>query len=357
MSASTTSRIAGLALVLGGWACGGPRPLDTGASLLEGGPELTRTVWQRDLGRALETAAVWTDGSWVVAATEGALYRLDGETGNAVWKSKLPATPIGAPHVVGDVVIVVTDAPEGETVACGLKDGERIWTWKRALAVGASTDSVFVLAARGGRVVRLDPQTGTERWTARHPGAGWTAPLVFRDRVVVPVRPDSLVALSLAGGRRIWGQRVGAWPVLAEAGGRLLAVTGDSAAVLVDSETGVVLARRSLGSMPAGPPVWDGGNALVSLRRGTVLALAGTTLETRWARDLDPPLVSPPHVSGTRVFQAGPRGLVYALDGSTGESVGVYRHPERLVGPPATAGDLLAVGGDEGTLVVYRREP
>jgi outer membrane protein assembly factor BamB len=331
--------------------------MDTGASLIGAGPELTRTLWQRDLGRALESPPGWVDGTWVTAPAEGALVRLDGATGREIWKSKLPATPVGSPFVSGDVVVVVTDAPAGAVLGYRLADGEKLWTWNRALGMGARRDSVFVLAARGGRVVRIDPETGAERWTARCPGAGWKPPCIVRDAVVVPVRPDSLVALSLADGKRVWGQRVGAWPATAATDGLLLAVTDDSTAVLLHAESGVVITRRSLASLSAGPPVWDGDRVFVSLRKGTVLALDGNTLETLWARDLDPPLVSPPFPSGNRVLQSGPRGLVYALDGGTGESVGVYRHPEPLVVSPAGADDLLAVGGDDGTLVVYRREP
>jgi outer membrane protein assembly factor BamB len=305
----------------------------------------------------MESPPVWVDGSWVAAPVEGALYRLDGATGREIWKSKLPSTPIGSPFVTGGTVIVVTDAPAGAVAGYRLADGKRLWTWDRALGMGACRDSVFVLAARGGRVVRLDPETGAEVWTVRCRGAGWTPPLIARDVVAVPVRPDSLVALAVADGKRVWGQRVGAWPVSAITDGLLLAVTDDSTAVLLHAESGVVITRRSLASLPAGPAVWDGDRVFLSLRKGTVLALSGSTLETQWERDLDPPLVSPPFAAGKRVLQSGPRGLVYALDAGTGESVGVYRHPEPLVMSPAGTPDLLAVGGDDGTLVVYRREP
>jgi outer membrane protein assembly factor BamB len=299
---------------------------------------------------------VWAWGSWLAAPTEGALWRLDEESGEELWKKKLPATPVGSPQVCDEVVVVATDSPAGEVVGFRLHDGETLWKWGRAITRLAARDSILVLAARGGTVLRLGPRNGDVRWSTRQAGTGWRDPWIGRDAVFVPVRPDSLVALSLEDGSRIWGQEVGEWPRVGGGDGLLAAATDDSLIVLLDPATGVIRARRGMGSIPAAAPVWDGRRIYVALREGAVTALSGEDLRTLWERMLEPPLVCAPHVDGDRVLQGAPGGIVHVLDTETGRAMGLYRHPERLIASPRTAGTRLAVGGDKGTLVVYGGE-
>ena len=141
-------------------ACGPPRAMDTGDPLIAPDRELHHLLWERDIGRALEFPATGVDGTWLVAPTGGKLMRLDGDTGKEIWKTKIPATPTASPLLCGDVVVVTTDSPSGEVMGADLQTGEELWRWGRALALPTGADSILILAARGGRVIRLDPRNG-----------------------------------------------------------------------------------------------------------------------------------------------------------------------------------------------------
>ena len=64
---------------------------------------------------------------------------------------------------------------------------------------------MLILAARGGRLIRLDPESGEEIWEVMETGAGWSPPVLLRDRdlVVVPIRPDSVIARRIDDGERV----------------------------------------------------------------------------------------------------------------------------------------------------------
>ena len=360
MSASTTSRnlLLAASIVLGLSACGPPRPLDTGAPLIDTDRPLSYLVWQKDVGRALEFPPVAAEGTWLVASTGGKLIRLDGETGEELWARKLPGTPSASPVLCGRMVVMTSDVPSGEVVGIELDSGKEIWKWGRAVALPAGGDSLLVLSARSGRVIRLDPRDGTEVWESHVSGAGWKAPLILinQDLVVVPARLDSLVALRLGDGERVWAQEVGAWAQIGAEDTLLVAAGDDSSLVSLDPGTGAVTGWIRTGAMPAGPPVVRGGVVFLALRNGTVMVLETERLQFVWRQTLDPPLVSPPLVHDIFVLQAAPRGHVFALDRWSGEKIGVLSHPEILLARPEAAGDELAVGGNKGTLAVYRRE-
>lgn len=357
LSASITRRVLPALLIPVLAGCGGPRPLDTGPPVIDAGRELTQTLWRKDVGRSVEFPPLWAEGSWLVAPTEGSLWRLDAETGTRIWKKKIPSSPTASPLLAGDLVVMTTDAPSGEVVAFHLDTGEEAWKWGRAITVPAARDTALILAARGGKVIRLDPADGKEVWTAPQKGAGWRAPVFVDTLVVVPGRPDSLVAYRIADGTRVWSRTVGAWPVLAGDGEHLVAATDDSVLVNLDPHTGETRARTRLGSISGGPPLLLGNSVVVALRSGSVMSFDLDSLSTRWQSPLESPLVTPPFYHQDRILQAAPKGLICSIEPETGEILGVYRHPEPIVSAPRGADSTVVVGGDYGTLIVYRGEP
>ena len=359
MSASIIKRAAVTVFILAFLGCGGPQSLDTGEPLIDVHRPLSHLLWQKDLGRSLEFPALPAGTSWLAAPTGGSLYRLDGGSGEEMWKRKLPASPTAEPLLFGGIVVVATDAPEGEVVGVDLESGEEMWKWGRALSLPTGRDSVLVLATRSGRVVRLDPRDGTEVWQVELPGAGWKTP-VFLPRpglVAIPVRPDSLVALQVVDGERAWASAVGSWPQVGYGDSLLAVATDDSTLLVLNTDTGVERGRMRIEAMPAGAPVVENDLIHLALRNGSVMAIEINHLRLVWKSDLDPPLVSAPLVHEHYVLQAAPRGRVYGLDRTSGNVVGVLNHPEPLVASPRAAGETLAVGGHKGTLVVYRRDP
>ena len=203
----------------------------------------------------------------------------------------------------------------------------------------------------------MHPGTGDVIWKKSQKGAGWSPATLFPEPgiVVVPVRKDSLVALDLKDGKRIWAAPVGAWPRVVPAGDALLAATDDATLLRLDLASGEVEARTLLPAVSTGSPVVGLETVFVSLRDGTILSLDAGTLKTRWRQDLTAPLVSPALLFNNVLYQAGPEGTIHVLDAVTGKPGMTFQHPEILVASPRAGGDELAVGGVRGMLVVYRR--
>jgi len=316
-------------------------------------------LWARSTGRAVQFPAVATEDSWLVVGTEGPLWRLGRKDGAVIWKEKLPASARSAPILLDSLVVVATDVPRGQVLAYRYRDGEKIWTWGRGLALPAAQDSVLVLVLRGGRALRLDPAHGGVVWEQDVPGGGWTPPaLRLREGLVlVPVRPDSLFALSIASGERVWARDVGGWAYVNGEEGPLIVATTDSTLLVLDPDTGEEWAREELGSLATGPPIRQNGVVYLSLRNGLLMALDEEDLASRWRRRLEPPLVAPPSVRGGLLFQAADLGRVIMIDVRTGAPVGEYGHTELVVSTPVSIAEEVAVGGSRGTLIVFRRQP
>jgi outer membrane protein assembly factor BamB len=336
-------------------ACGGPPALETGDTLIEVDASRAQELWRRDLGRAIDVPPLAVESDWVVAPTEGALRRLRGEDGVERWKRKLPASASSTPLLCAGVIVVATDFPSGQVLGIDPATGSVRWKWGRSVGYVAGEDTVLVFAGRGGRILGLDPKDGVVRWEVSRPGSGWRAPVfdAVRRMVFVPVRPDTVLALG-EDGTVAWARRAGSWPRIAVGDSSLVMATDDSMLLVWDPVSGDERTRRPLSALAAGPPICAGSTVYLALRNGELLALDASSLSDRWVRRLEPPLLSPPAVTGDLLYQSGTRGRVFVLQAATGAPVDTLLNPEALLCAPSRGRSGIAVGGDEGTLVVFR---
>jgi outer membrane protein assembly factor BamB len=362
LSATTTSRgarpihplLAFVVLTLA--ACSTHPRLESGDPLIEAGKPGQREVWRRDVGRALQLAPVPVGDDWIIAPTEGSLYRLKGKNGDELWRRKLRSGAASPPVVCGDMLVVSTDVSQAEVLGIALADGTVKWKWGHSIGYLAALDSVVVFAGRGGRILAFDPKNGSVKWELSRPGSGWRAPATDRTRglVFVPIRPDSLLALNGDGTVR-WIEKVGSWPHVVAAPSGLIVSTDDSTLVRMDPENGQEKARRSLQVIAAGDPVVHENVVYLALRNGGLLTVDAETLADRWITRFESPLVSAPLVGSDFIAQSGTRGRIYLVS-ETGAPLDTLHHPEALEATPS--GDLgrLAVGGMGGTLVLFRKQ-
>jgi len=343
-----------IALVLA--ACGTHPRMESGDPLIEAGSPGKAEVWRRDLGRALKLSPVSVGEDWIVAPIEGSLYRLSGKNGNEVWRRKLRSGAASEPVIANDMVVLSTDVSQAEVMGISLKDGSVKWKWGHSIGYLAGLDSVVVFAGRGGHVMAFDPKNGAVKWQLSRPGSGWRPPSVdvARGLVFVPIRPDSVLALSADGTVR-WIKKVGSWPHVVPAPAGLIVSTDDSTLVRMNPETGEEEARRSLSVIAAGVPVVRGNVIYLALRNGSLVTLDAQTLTDRWMTRFEAPLLSAPLVTDDVIVQAGTRGRIYLVS-PTGAPVDTLRHPEALEASPGMTSERFAVGGMGGTLVLYRKQ-
>jgi outer membrane protein assembly factor BamB len=346
--------VAALGILAG---CAGPASLDTGEPLVGADRPRPPAVWERDVGRAVEFAPVPAAGAWLVPATDNVLWRIRRRDGEVLWRRKLPGSPTASPVVCDSMVVVATDVPSERVVGIALEDGEERWKRPFGLGLPAGRDTLLVVASREGQVARLDPASGEPLWRARLPGAGWRTPALRAGRhlVLVPVRPDSVVALRLADGRPAWSAAVGPWPRVSAGEGPVVVAADDSTLSVLDPADGSLSARRALGSMTAGRPVVRGDTVAVALRNGTLLLLELPSLAVIWFRELEPPLVAAPCFHEGTLLQPGARGIVYGFAAAAGTPIGRWYHPERILASPDLESGLLVIAGERGTVAAYRR--
>jgi outer membrane protein assembly factor BamB len=126
-------------------------------------------VWRAALGVKL-SAGVGSDGRYTaVVSRDNEVITLSG--GREIWRQKLSALTLTAPLVAGDRVFVL--ASDRSITAYDAATGRRLWQQLRtgeSLVLGQSGVLIAVgdtlLAGVGGRLVGMNPQSGSARWEA-----------------------------------------------------------------------------------------------------------------------------------------------------------------------------------------------
>jgi outer membrane protein assembly factor BamB len=249
-------------------------------------PGSGRAVWQAQTRPRLAAGAGLSGSAVLVGALDGEVIAVHAENGQVLWRAAVSSEVLTAP--TGDADTVVVRTGDGRLYGLAAADGQRRWTFDRA---------VPTLSLRG-----------------------ISQPVVADDRVYVGLDTGKLVALELDSGRVLWEEAV--------------SVPGGRSEVerLVDLDADPVLADGVLYAVSYG---------------GQVVALDAATGKLKWRQDLAS--YSGLAVGDTRIFASDREGRVWALDRDSGSVLWQQEGlKHRRLTRPVLHGGLVAVGDLDG---------
>jgi outer membrane protein assembly factor BamB len=147
-----------------------------------------------------------------------ALYALNAETGETVWKRELTYNPWGGASVAGDLVIVPsssigyylkeTKGAKGDVTALDLKTGEVKWRKEiptgGALSCAALSDDVAVVTATDGKVRAFKLADGEKAWIYDCKMPTFAPPAVAGGVVYVADLAGTVHAIDIKNGTQKW---------------------------------------------------------------------------------------------------------------------------------------------------------
>lgn len=299
------------------------------------GSMAVRTAWKLDVGKAngyIFSPAI-AGSSVIVAGGSGAIARVDGASGKALWRIKAPTALSAGVGTDGNVVVV--GGLKGAVYAYDM-NGKALWTAQASsevLTAPVVGDGIVVVRSFDNRIVGLDAKTGEKKWTVQRPSPPLTirnAPgMVVAGKDVIVAQPGGkLVAILLASGSPRWEVAVG------EARG----------ATELERVT-------DIGGMPV---VIDGEVCAVSYQ-GRVGCFELSTGSARWTKELSSN--GGVAVDQTGLFAASDKGDVLAFARDTG--VSSWKNDKlgyRNVSTPVSYGRTVAVGDYQGYIHFMSRE-
>lgn len=403
----------------GDWTMFGGNLANTRANLSE--TKLTaqnvaglKELWSfRGTGCTATPAA--SQGVVYVPTWGGKVYALDAATGTQRWMTALPDLIDSSPTVTATTVFVSDD--NGSVHALDRADGKKLWSklvdmhpeahlWSSPIYV-PSADLVVVGVASGeeavmgpwtfrGSVVGLDAKTGEERWkfytttgdAMSGPGvAVWATVAVDEARKLVFVGTgnaydgtsgplvDSMLALDLLSGERMWSRQftaedvfsirgsfegpdfdIGASANLFQAGGKDIVGVGIKSGdyVAMARDTGEIIWKTNLttGSVQGGfiasaavaeDKIFAAGNRYPEMNT-TFAAFDAVSGKVLWMHDLIGGTAFASVVYANGVAYLGlSNGDFYAFDAKSGNQLLKLAAPDAIAGGPSVANGVVYV--------------
>ncbi|HWS73939.1 MAG TPA: outer membrane protein assembly factor BamB [Quisquiliibacterium sp.] len=332
-------------------------------------PVAARQAWSTRLGPAgLGFAPVFAAGSVFAASSDGAVARIDAETGRVAWRvdaGKRLSSGVGSD---GDTTVVA--ARDGSLIAF---DGQGRQRWSaqlggEAVTVPAVGMGLVVVRASDNRLTAFEADTGKRRWSFQRQNPS----LVLRQTAGVAIAPDAvyagmpggrLVSLSLQTGALRWegtvSQPKGATEIerIADvvgsplvSGRTVCAASFQGKVACFDTQSGRPQWSRDVSSS-AGIDI-DASLLAVVDDRDHVHAFSRSGASLWRQEGLSGRGVSAPLSLGPVLVLGDSLGLVYLLSRSDGAVAGRFATDgSALVSPPVAAGRTAVVQTSAGALV------
>lgn len=259
-----------------------------------------KELWRQSLSGPIRSAATARAGRVFVVTVDNQTHCLAAEDGTVLWTHQgisEGASLLGgsSPAVDGNVVVVPYSS--GELFALRVDNGTVLW--QDQLATVRRTDNVATLSDIRGR------------------------PIIDRGRVYAIGHADTLVAIELRTGRRLWEREIGGIQSPWVAGDFLFLITNDNEAVAVEAKTGRLIWVTQL-------QIWDDEEE----KEGRVV----------WAG---------PILASDRLILGNSLGYLVSLSPYTGEVLGKLEISDGVTISPSVAGGSMFFVTNDADLVAY----
>lgn len=308
-----------------------------------------------------------------VGTRTGILEALDLATGESLWKrTDMGTLGYGMAEFRGRVLVGSDAALVGLDPQIG-KEHWRVEIEGKLAAEMTVTGTVALLPVRPNTLVAVDLVEHKVLWRVKRPTPDsitvrGQCPAVIdaaRGRVYVGFSDGTLVALDKDTGSTVWvaplGTRkdffadVDVAPILVDDGKALLTASYNGGLFKLDAETGNRIWHQPLGRI-TGLVRIDRGLLVASLGSGQVAALYEANGKVRWRYKVKKGYPSQPiALEHGLVAFAVSKGPITILDAARGRPVQLITPGSGMVVPPARSGDDMVALTNEGLLLVMRR--
>ncbi|GAB5450399.1 MAG: outer membrane protein assembly factor BamB [Halioglobus sp.] len=203
-----------------------------------------KTLWKADLDRDLSGGVGVYNDALFLGGSEGSVLKLDASSGELLWSTQLKGEILAAPQ--GNGQVVVAQSYDGKLQGLDYETGELLWTHDSNVPVltirGTSTpnlsDNTVYAGFASGRVLAFDARTGAVRWEIRvtiPQGRSEIERIVDIDgsmelagnELYAASYQGRLVAIDVAGGRKLWQQDVSSFSGVAQGFGNVYVADAD----------------------------------------------------------------------------------------------------------------------------------
>ena len=281
-----------------------------------------RTLWSFQAGGPMESTPAYANGSIVLTAYDGYVYKLRAADGYVLWSEPLNTGIYSSPLIYDGKVFMGSDY--SDFYALDFNTGQVAWTLKgKATQSSPAADAgkVFI-GLLDGYVNALEPATGAIIWQYNTTSSIHSSPMIYNGTVYIAARDGNLYALDEGNGSLHWkadlGYKADTTPSLDPATGTIIAGTFGGYEFGVNAATGEILwASQYYGPIYSTVAI-AGGTAYGCAQDGLLFALNVTDGSDRWEYDTKGETFASPALADGYLVIGNQAGQLFAFTAGTG---------------------------------------
>ena len=299
---------------------------------------------------------VVSDGKVAYVASATAVYAVDMQNGNELWrfpaKADAKKTFFAAPVLTPDGQLIV-GGYDHVLYSLDPQNGNIKWQYSEARdrwigSVLVANDLIY--APNADYNLYAFNLSGAFQWKFAAHEAIWSAPITDGQRVYFGAFDRTVYALDAHSGQLAWKKpledAVLSSPVLTSDGKLYIATFGGNVFAL-DTASGNQIWQFSTGNFVWSSPVVKDGQLYIGDSSGTFYALDAATGRQVWRQQPNSPIFGTPLATSDHILFGSEAGDLYALD-AKGQNAWKVSINGKLYGAPVAAGDLILVAPVEG---------
>ncbi|HEX4222076.1 MAG TPA: PQQ-binding-like beta-propeller repeat protein [Pseudonocardiaceae bacterium] len=293
---------------------------------------------------------VYVSAGAVVALTqEDQSYGLDAAGGAVKWQ-----LASGQPSVISADTAYLNDPIRGKVIAVDPVSGSTRWSYEPPFVFGAAMPDLPIFKAVAGpllccgdnQVRALATADGRTRWIAK---VDTERGLAGDPGVATALSDTALTALEPSTGHVRWTYPITHGSQGSVANGLAYAYDQNATLLAIRADTGALAWQLA----DANDEWLASGNGTAYLGGGQVRAYATVTGELLWSAPIGTTAGESPRgntiaVDGSTLYVGSPDHHVYALDAATGHVGWIYAEDVTLTSAPAVGGGLVYIGTHDG---------
>jgi len=260
-------------------------------------------LWLSEIAAGVTASGVLAAERLVVPTGKG-LVALDTKDGHVAWQFDAPYGSNAAPAIVGRRVFAAFKnlGVKAFDLATGAVEFSKPFSPAGALLADAD---LVVCGTADGSLVRIEPDTGKERWKKALGAPPNMGPTLAAPGIIVAFTKDRwLRAIRADDGKELWSVResaVSGSESLAAAAGRVFLTDESGWIIARDAASGRLIWRRNEGLVEMGGPCATSREVIVS-SRGRMTCRDADSGDYLWRLDVDSPDNAAPAAAAGRIY-------------------------------------------------------
>jgi len=313
--------------------------------------------WSYETGKGAISSPAVAEGIVYVAAFDGYLFALEGNSGEIKWEYKLRGNLTSSPVVYEGALFI--GSMDSHLYSLDLQSISLRWKLKTGGLITSSPaviEDIVYVGSYDQHIYAIDCTNGNLLWKFNTTGTITSSPLVYQEFVYIGSLNNFVYALNKKDGSLVWEYQTG-YSISSCAAGfedQIYIASNDGVLYCFNAKSGTPLWKINTGAPITCNPVIFEELVYIGNHNGVLIAANAKSGELQWQIRISEPFANSSAISGNYLYFCGEKHNLYVFNILEKRLEYVVQIPYNFSYSPVVAEGFLFAGTQEGYVYAFK---